>query len=178
LKRQPASARARGRQPCSVTRRCTLGDFYVGRNDIHDNGENSVDIKEASRVVISENHLHGEPEGDVVLHDCPVDAALIYNRLSDADYGVNMPSLEANCDDELPVSLIVLRNELSDIAGNAIQGWGSGKRYFIAGNEFRSVGTPLEVDPISADSEVSPDDAALEAGFSAFEAAYGIDIRR
>ncbi|MDD9941667.1 MAG: right-handed parallel beta-helix repeat-containing protein [Myxococcales bacterium] len=156
----------------------TLGDFYVGRNDIHDNGENSVDIKEASRVVISENTLHDEPNGTVVLHDCPIDAALIYNTLADAPYGVSLPSLEPNCDDDQPVSLFVLRNEFQGITGAAIQGWGTGKRYFVAGNRFTNVGTDVAVDPIPAGSEVSTDDAALGAGMDAFEATYRADIRR
>jgi len=155
----------------------TLGRFYVGRNDIHDNGENSVDIKEASNVVISENRLHGETEGNVVLHDCPVNAALIFNEVYDAQYGVSLPSLESNCDDELPVSLFVLGNDFHDITENGVQGWSSGKTYFIASNTFMTVGTNIEVDPISAESSVSEDETAFEAGAAAFEAIYGIDIR-
>jgi hypothetical protein len=155
----------------------TLGRIYVGRNDIHDNGENSVDIKEASNVIVSENTLHGEPEGNVVFHDCPVGAALIYNEVYDAAYGVSMASLESNCDDELPVSLFVLQNDFHDISGNAIQGWGSGKRYYVAGNSFASVGERVGIDIPGSGSRISEDDAALEDGFAAFEALYGLDIR-
>ena len=154
----------------------TLGRIYVGRNDIHDNGENSVDIKEASNVVISQNRLHDEPLGPVVLHDCPIDAAVIDNEIYGSSYGVSMASLEAACDDDVPVSLFVLRNRIHDAPGNGVEGWGAGKRYFVAGNSFERVGTPISVSPLASGSRVSNDDAALEDGLAAFEAVYGIDI--
>jgi hypothetical protein len=154
----------------------TLGRIYVGRNDIHDNGENSVDIKEASNVVISENRLHAEPLGPVVLHDCPIDAAVLDNEVYDAPYGVSMASLESACDGHLPVTLFVLRNQFHDIAGNGVEAWGSGKRYFVAGNTFASVSTPIDIDPAGSGSRISVDGAALADGLTAFETAYGIDI--
>lgn len=155
----------------------TLGRIYVGRNDIHDNGENSVDIKEASDVIVSENVLHDDTAGNVVFHDCPLNAALIYNEVSGSDFGVSLPSLEDACAGELPVSLFVLGNSFDD-ARQAIQGWGSGKRYFIAANEFGSgVDEAIAVDPISGESAVSEDESAFEAGAAAFQAYYGRDIR-
>ncbi|MCA9619936.1 MAG: right-handed parallel beta-helix repeat-containing protein, partial [Myxococcales bacterium] len=99
----------------------TLGRIYVGRNDSHDNGENSVDIKEASDVIVSENILHDDAAGNVVFHDCPLNAALIFNDVSGSSFGVSLPSLESACDGELPVELFVLGNTFDD-ASEAIQG--------------------------------------------------------
>lgn len=154
-----------------------LGRFYVGRNHIHENGENSVDVKEASDVVISENTMHDDTEGPVVLHDCPVNAALIFNEIYNSNYGVSMASLESACDAERPVNLFVLGNNFHDIESTGVQGWGSGKLYFIADNMFRAVGEAISVDPISADSAVSEDGSEFEVGAAAFEATHGVSIR-
>jgi len=156
----------------------TLGDFYIGRNDMYDNGENSVDIKEASNVVISQNDLHDPPDGYpiVVLHDCPINAAVIYNTVHSAGVGVNTASLEANCDDDVPIDIFVLRNTFRNISDTAVQSWGTGKRYFITGNTFESVALPVDVDPAEPGSTVSAAEDGLTAAFAAFQSVYGIDI--
>jgi hypothetical protein len=156
----------------------TLGAFYIGRNDIHDDGENCVDIKEASDVVISENRLHS-PAVDmpaVVLHDCPVNAAAIYNEVYDAAVGVNSASLEDACAPFVPVTVFALRNTFHDISDASVQAWGSGKRYFVAGNVFDGLGTSVEIDEADATSVISEGDEGLDAGFAAFLEAYGLDI--
>ena len=55
-----------------------------------------------------------------------------------------MASLEAACDSHVPVSLFVVRNQFHDLAENAVQAWGSGKVYYISGNTFSTVGTPVD----------------------------------
>lgn len=157
----------------------TLGDFYIGRNNMYDNGENSVDIKEASNVVISQNDLHDPPPGDrpiVVLHDCPINAAVIYNTVHDGVVGVNTASLESNCDDDRPVSIFVLRNTFQSISDTAISSWGSGKRYYVTGNTFTAVGTPVDISGSESGSIISEGEEGLADAFNAFQAIYGIDI--
>jgi hypothetical protein len=156
----------------------TLGDFYIGRNDLYDNGENSVDIKEASNVVVSQNELHDPPAGypTVVLHDCPINAAVIYNTVHDAEVGVNTASLEDNCADDLPVSIFVLKNSFRTISDTAVQSWGSGKRYYVTGNAFTSVGTAVDVSPAEPGSILAEGDEGLADAFAAFTAIYGLDI--
>jgi len=156
----------------------TLGDFYIGRNDIHSDGENCVDIKEASNVVVSENALH-EPAATfpaIVFHDCPLNAAAIYNEIHSADAGVSMASLETACDPHLPVSLFVILNDFHDIAGQAVQGWNGGKIYYVTGNTFATVADPVEIDGAEPGSIISEADDGIAEAFDAFEAVYGIDI--
>ncbi|MEM6994355.1 MAG: right-handed parallel beta-helix repeat-containing protein [Myxococcota bacterium] len=154
----------------------SLGDIYVGRNHIHDDGENCVDIKEASNVVVSENELH-DPGGGVavVFHDCPVNASAIYNEIYDSPVGLSLPSLEDACGPHLPVELFVTRNDISSVT-TGIEGWGSGKRYFVAGNAFAGGDSAIEIDNEGPGSILSPDDTDIDAVFAAFEAVYGIAI--
>jgi hypothetical protein len=156
----------------------TLGDIYVGRNDIHDDGENCVDVKEASRVVISENRLHAPADGmpAVVLHDCPVDAAVIYNEVYDAAVGVNSASLEPACDPLVPISIFVIRNAIHDVTEAGVQAWGSGKRYLVSGNTFAAVTTAVEIDDADATSVISDGDEGLDACLAAFLETYGLEV--
>lgn len=156
----------------------TLGDFYVGRNDLHSDGENCVDIKEASNVVISQNILHNPAEGmpAVVLHDCPLNAAAIFNEVFDADVGINSASLEAACDPHVPITIFILRNTIHDVTDTGVQAWGSGKLYYATGNTFTSVPTPVEIDPAEAGSVISEGDDGLAEAYDAFFAVYGVDI--
>jgi putative heme iron utilization protein len=151
-------------------------NIYVGRNQIHDDGENCIDIKETSNVVASENDLHAAGgEVAIVFHDCPINAAAIYNEIHDTGVGVSLPSLEDACLPHTPIELFVTRNEFSSLTVG-VEAWNTGKRYLIAGNAFASVGSPLEVENASPDSIVSVDDDRVDEVFAAFEAVYGIDI--
>jgi hypothetical protein len=125
----------------------TVGPVYIARNDMHENGENSIDIKEASDVVISENRLHHEPPGNpvVVLHYCPVNAAVIANDIEDAEVGVSVASLLRSCEPRAPIDVFVLGNAFRRVSKRAIEGWGSGKRYHVAGNCFEDVGLRIKV---------------------------------
>jgi hypothetical protein len=68
----------------------TTRNIYLGRNVFHDDGENAVDIKEASHIVVSENIMYG---------------------YADASYSV----MNAHCDDGAaagPDNVWVLNNEI------------------------------------------------------------------
>jgi len=151
----------------------TLGNFYIGRNDMAGDGKNRVDIKEASNVVVSGNKLHATHCGAtaVAFHDCPLNAAAIYNEIYDNPTGVSLPSLEVVCGPHEPVSLFVIRNDFHDL-DTGIEAWGGGKHYYVAGNTYQTVGA--ETDLSNADLL----DEDLPTAFAAFEAVYGIDIRQ
>src|SRR5678816_656708 len=154
----------------------TVGDIYIGRNDMSAEGENCVDIKEASNVVVSQNILHTSSpysQGAVVFHDCPLNAAAIFNEFYDRPYGQSMASLEDVCASHRPVQLFSIRNTFHDIPGAAIQGWGSGKRYYVAGNSFTSVGARISIDNADPASVISEGDAGLQAANDAFFTVYG-----
>ena len=156
----------------------TVGEIYIGRNEMHSDGENCVDIKEASNVVISENVLYDPSDGNpaVALHDCPLNAAVIYNEINDADAGVTMASLEDACADYMPIDLFVIRNEIRNIPGDGIQAWGTGKTYHVSGNTFTNVDDPVDIDQAEEGSFIDEGEEGLSEVFDAFFSIYGIDI--
>jgi hypothetical protein len=153
----------------------TVGPVYVARNDMHENGENSIDIKEASDVVISENRLHHEPPGNpvVVLHYCPVNAAVMANDIEDAEVGVSVASLLRSCEPRAPIDVFVLGNAFRRVSKRAIEGWGSGKRYHVAGNCFESVGVRIKVQNEKQGSLLAEGEDGLSRALEAFGRAYG-----
>ncbi|HMR79609.1 MAG TPA: right-handed parallel beta-helix repeat-containing protein [Polyangiaceae bacterium] len=156
----------------------TSSDIFIGRNDIYGDGENCVDIKETSNVVVSENALHQTAFGAplVVFHDCPVNAALIYNELYDTAVGVSMASLESACDGYRPVQQFVIRNAFKNVTDTAVSGWGSGKMHFVSGNTFSAVATPIDLSSVASGAVVAEDDTDLAKALAAFKTTYGIDI--
>lgn len=69
--------------------------IYVGRNDLHDDRENGVDVKQARDVVISENRIYSyaptsSSSGEaVVVHDDPERVWVLNNEIRDAARGVS-----------------------------------------------------------------------------------------
>jgi hypothetical protein len=69
---------------------------YIGRNEMHDDGENAVDIKRARDVVISQNRIYGyvPPPSDsddgtaIVVHDMPDRVWVLFNQVSDSTNGI------------------------------------------------------------------------------------------
>ena len=69
--------------------------YYIGRNHIHDNGENAMDFKEVRDVVISQNEMHGFVNGRdgtaVVVHygptHAPINLWIIGNEVYNCDLG-------------------------------------------------------------------------------------------
>ncbi len=156
----------------------TSGGICVGRNDIYGDGENCVDIKETSDVIVTQNKLHKTAFGAplVVFHDCPVNAALIYNELYDTGVGVSMASLESACAGYQPVQQFIIRNKFKNVTDTAVSGWGSGKQHFVSGNTFSSVKTPIDLSNVASNSVVHEDDTGLAQAFAAFKSVHGIDI--
>jgi hypothetical protein len=140
-------------------------DIYIGRNIMHDDGENRVDIKEASNVVITENTFFN-PTNDyahIVLHDCPENVAALYNNFT-GGIGIESGSLEASCNSRTPIKLFMIGNQL-----NLISAWGTGKIYFICGNFGYVDITNQELGSvISSSNDVSC--------FNAFKIVYGINL--
>ncbi len=90
----------------------TCDGYYIGRNNIHDNVTNGIDIKQCEHVVISQNNISGahistpfqSGAGEaIVLHysgtstpggefdawkNWPADVSVIYNIIHDSDFGV------------------------------------------------------------------------------------------
>jgi hypothetical protein len=64
--------------------------IYVGKNNFHDNHEDTIDIKKANDVIISENKLHDLPEVGalVVVHDHPDNVWILNNEMYHSNVGV------------------------------------------------------------------------------------------
>jgi hypothetical protein len=142
-------------------------DVYIGRNRMHDDGENRVDIKETSNVVISENTFTNPNPGfpHVVLHDCPENAAVLYNNFT-GDTGIQSASLEAACNSRTPIKLMMIGNQL-----DRIDGWGTGKNYYICGNTG-----VVDIDNLTSASVITS--ANDPRCFDAFRSVYGIDLSK
>jgi hypothetical protein len=120
--------------------------LYIGRNIIHHDRENAVDLKEVSNAVVSENTMYGyratsSSEGAaVVIHYCPINAAVVNNLIYDSQVGVSSTSLTTACDGKQVINRIV-GNVIQGSLGNAIQGWGTGKVTQIANNTIYQAGS-------------------------------------
>jgi hypothetical protein len=121
--------------------------LYVGRNTMHHDRENAVDLKEVSNAVVSGNTMYGyrqtsSSEGAaVVIHYCPINAAIVNNSINDSEVGISSTSLTTACDGKQVINRIV-GNVISNSLGAAIQGWGTGKVTQIANNTIYGAGGP------------------------------------
>ena len=76
----------------------TTNNYYIGRNTLYGNGENGIDIKAATGVIISQNTIYGPFEREqgaaIVLHSgAPPavrveDCAVIFNRIYHCSAGI------------------------------------------------------------------------------------------
>jgi hypothetical protein len=130
----------------------SVSGVYIGRNVMHHDRENAVDLKEVSDVVVSENTMYGyrstgSSEGAaVVIHYCPINASIVNNLIYDSQVGISSTSLNSACAGQSVTNRIV-GNVIHTILGNAIQGWGSGKVTQIANNTLHNVqGVGIDID--------------------------------
>lgn len=119
--------------------------LYIGRNTMHHDRENAVDLKEVSNAVVSSNTMYGyrttsSSEGAaVVIHYCPINAAVVNNLITDSQVGISSTSLTTACDGKQVINRIV-GNVIANSLGAAIQGWGTGKITQIANNTIYTAG--------------------------------------
>jgi hypothetical protein len=136
-----------------------IDHVYIGRNMMHEDRENAVDVKEASDVIVSENIMYGyrsssTSEGAaVVSHYCPINNHIILNDIYDSQVGISITSLNSDC--ATPVTVRVIGNTIHNILGTAIQGWGSGKIVSIVGNTIYDIGgNGVDLDNLASGSAV------------------------
>ncbi len=110
---------------------------YIGRNVFHHNGENCVDVKAASTVIVSENEMYGgfpsagDPIGSaVVTHDGPVNVWLIGNVLHDSHTGFRIES-SSNC---VIGNLVYGMREIPTESHSETSIWRTGAGIFSQGN--------------------------------------------
>ena len=113
-----------------------INHVYIGRNLMHEEGENAVDLKESYNVVVSQNTAYGFEPGPgsdgtaiVVNDDAPHENIwLLFNEVYHSAHGIRFQG-PAN----------ILGNLVHDVAGNAIYGWGSGVVASILDNTVYNV---------------------------------------
>ncbi len=108
----------------------TTHHVYIGGNKLHDDGENAIDIKEASFVVIAGNTMFGyeHKDGAIIAHrdgrrsTGPANVWVLYNYIHNASSGI----VSAN----VTGSFYAMGNSIRDVADAGIKSWGSGDRYY------------------------------------------------
>lgn len=121
--------------------------LYVGRNAIHDNGEETIDLKEVTDVVVSENalfsqHILNDSSGGTltVTHYGPTlgtkRAWFLYNEMFDADGSAN--GVTSGAED-----IYFIGNVIHEIENCALGGWSHGNVYFL-GNTVHNVGYGID----------------------------------
>jgi len=124
----------------SVQAKSSSKYVYIGRNLMHENKENAVDIKWGQHVVISENEMYGfwpvSPSGPgeaVVLHYSSLNIWVTHNYIHDSQTGISCSGEEG------PDTLYFTNNIIHNIAGAGIQFWSTGEVY-VVGNTIYDVG--------------------------------------
>jgi len=114
----------------------TAHDLYIGRNLMHDDRENAVDIKEADDVIISQNTMYGyditgsHSHGSVVsVHYGPENVWLLNNHIYDGVTGI--------IDADGLTSMYVLGNVIHDVEVG-LKSWNSATRH-VVGNTITNV---------------------------------------
>ena len=122
--------------------------IYIGRNEMHDEGENAVDIKTAEDVIISQNTAYnfdptnypssGSDGSAIVINDDNIHNGLnnrvwvIFNRIRDSRHGIRTQAF-AN----------LIGNIIYRMQGNGVTSFGS-HTVHIENNTFYSVGQGLD----------------------------------
>jgi hypothetical protein len=109
---------------------------YIGRNRLHDNGENALDVKVMQDIVASQNVMYGfrpsssDPGTAIVVHYNPANVWLLFNEIYNAPGGVFSSGV---------VDLHIVGNIIRDVT-EGIKFWGGGELH-IVGNTMTRVGS-------------------------------------
>lgn len=123
----------------SVQIQSTLAKYiYIGRNVLHEDRENAVDIKQSEHVIVSDNDMYGyrvvsTSNGDaVVVHYTPtLNIWITHNRIYDSYHAISSGAG--------PDFLYITDNVIHNIGDCAIQFWNN-KSVYIVGNTIYDTG--------------------------------------
>jgi hypothetical protein len=134
--------------------RYTARNYYIGRNRMHDNGENAVDLKEVENVIVSQNlmyNMFGPSSGSdgsvVVVHYgpnyWPKNTWFLFNEIFNAsNSGIQVGGTVL--DDVYFIGNLV--HDISNASGTAkgFSSWGS-RNIHLAGNVFYNVDNGINI---------------------------------
>ncbi len=135
----------------------TASHLFIGRNIMHDDGENAVDLKEVTDIIVSQNAMYNYPIRDpssdgtiTATHYGPTlgtkRAWFLFNEMYNADTAANQVSSG-------PEDVYYIGNVIHDIQGWVFRGWSHRNVYHI-GNTMYRVGNGI-------DDESAPDVQAV-----------------
>ncbi len=114
----------------------TTDHVYIGRNYLHDEGENAVDIKQADDVIVSQNIMHdfeedfgSSPGEGFVVHNDPHRVWVLYNTI----YNANIGLISTGCD-----PFFAIGNVVHDSSYRAIDFRGPGTVHVVGNTVSRS----------------------------------------
>lgn len=122
---------------------------YIGRNDMHDDRENAVDVKEAQDVIISQNEMYNylilgrEDEGRITTthqgnmanNDSPKDIWYIFNAMHDAASAATSHTTDG---------LYFIGNVIYDVGGGFVPfSFYGGESHYYVGNTISTTGTAI-----------------------------------
>lgn len=110
----------------------TTHHVYIGGNVFHEDGENAVDIKEASHVIVSENvmYKYGHKDGAVIAHrdgkgaTGPENVWVLFNHIYQAQSGIVNVGITGE--------FYAIGNVVHDMADAGLKSWQGGRRYYLA----------------------------------------------
>ena len=109
---------------------------YIGRNRLHHDRENAVDIKQCSDVIVSQNEMYGyhrrSADGDAVtVHYGPANVWFLFNRIHHCRRGIA---------DSKSNGLYIIGNVFHDIESWAVDLWGGDTKHVIGNTIYRCGG--------------------------------------
>jgi hypothetical protein len=134
----------------------TAKNYYIGRNHMHDCGENAVDLKEVENIIVSQNIMHdfygisagsGGGGAAMVIHYGPTysprNTWVLFNEM----YDTNDVGIQVGGDQEHDVYLI--GNIIHDITNaegtaNGLQSWTTAATINLIGNVFYNVDNGID----------------------------------
>ena len=133
---QGDSVQIRGGTQGDGTNNHLVRRIYVGRNVLHEDRENAVDIKQCSDVIISQNEMYGymrnTGDGDAVtIHYGPSRVWLLFNRIHNCRRGIA---------DSNSKGLYIIGNVFYDIESWAVNLWGKYAKHVINNTIYRCGG--------------------------------------
>jgi len=126
----------------------SITHIYIGRNDMHDDGEEAIDLKCITDVIVSQNKLHDyyilNPSSGGTLtvshyggiSPGPTRAWFIFNEMYNAEKAAN--GVTSGTED-----IYFIGNIIHDIQGSAFRGWSHDDVYYV-GNTMYNVGTGID----------------------------------
>ncbi len=105
----------------------TSRNVYIGRNSMHDNRENAVDVKVIENIVITQNSMYSfrpsssDPGAAIVVHYNPSNIWIAFNDIHESFDAITCTGV---------VDLYVIGNLIHNVT-NGIRFWGNGQIYIV-----------------------------------------------